>query len=249
MRSSVSGPAGVKERAPMEKDWARRKVFRAFQAKEKLIYLITDGSLSDEELIGKINLACQAGAGLVQVRDKDRSDEEILDLVQKVKEITDFYQVPLLVDDRVEVAKAAGCGVHLGLEDMEIWAARKLLGPDILIGATAKSIDRALAAEEEGADYLGSGAVYPTQTHVITKITPVDRIRKIADSVKIPVYALGGLTKDNLKILENSHISGICAVSSLIRAEDTGKAVRDLREAIDQVKTFPNMGTFFNANR
>lgn len=232
----------------MEKDWARRKIFRAFQEKEKFIYLITDGSLLDEELIRKIDQACQAGADLVQIRDKDRFDEEILGLVRKVKEITDFYQVPLLVDDRVKVAKAAGCGVHLGLEDMEIQAAREFLGPEKLIGATAKSIDRALKAEEEGADYLGSGAVYPTQTHVITKITPVDLIRKIADSVKIPVYALGGLTKENLQILEDSHISGICAVSSLIRAEETGKAVRELREAFHQVNTFLKPGALFHAD-
>lgn len=219
----------------MKENWARKKIFDAYKNNERLIYFITDGSFSDEEILKKLKEACQAGVALVQIRDKDRTDEAIFPLLLKSKELCQQYKTALVVDDRVYLAKKAGIGVHLGTSDMPIDEARKILGPEPLIGATAKNIKRAKEAEEQGADYLGSGAVYPTTTHVVTKITSVETIRQIADAVDIPVYALGGLNKDNLEILENSHIAGICAVTALMKADDTAKAVKELKEAFDQL--------------
>ena len=130
---------------------------------------------------------------------------------------------------------AVGCGVHLGNEDMPISVARKIMGKDCIIGATAKTVEVAKKAEADGADYLGCGAFYPTKTHVKTKITSVETLNDICSSVNIPVCAIGGLNKDNLSVLEKSPIQGVCVVSAIMDQVDTKKAAEELKESIQKI--------------
>lgn len=123
---------------------------------------------------------------------------------------------------------AVGCGVHLGNEDMPISIARKIMGENCIIGATAKTVEVAKNAEADGADYLGCGAIYPTKTHVKTKITSVETLNDICSSVNIPVCAIGGLNKDNLSVLEKSPIQGVCVVSAIMDADDTKRRLKSL---------------------
>lgn len=200
---------------------------------EKKLYFITDSSQADEKtFLNKIEQACRSGIDLLQLREKSRSDRELLHLAQKVKDIADRYDVPLFIDDRIDIAMILGCGVHLGQTDIPIKHARKLMGADARIGATAKTVEQALIAEKEGADCLGVGAIYPTTTKVITVKTEVSVLNEICRSVKIPVYAIGGLNKNNLDILKDSPIEGICVVSAIMHADDPDLAVKELREAM-----------------
>ncbi|MDU5743760.1 MAG: thiamine phosphate synthase, partial [Finegoldia magna] len=162
------------------------------------LYLVTDRTnvACEEEFLTKIEESLKGGVTLVQLREKNISTREYIDLAKKVKIICDKFDVPLLIDDRIDVCLASNCaGVHLGDEDMEIKDARRILGDNYIIGATAKSVERAVQCEQEGADYLGVGAIYPTETHVKTKITSVDTLRDINNSINIKTVAIGGLNE------------------------------------------------------
>lgn len=159
------------------------------------LYLVTDHTgLTDEQFFGAIEAGVQNGVGLVQLRQKEGSSREIFELALKVKAITDRYKIPLIIDDRLDIAQAVdAAGVHLGQSDLPVDIARRILGPKKIIGATAKTLKQAKAAEEMGADYLGTGAIFPTTTHVKTVHTTVETLGKIKRLVDIPVYAIGGL--------------------------------------------------------
>ena len=195
------------------------------------LYFITDSTgLTQARLLEIVAEACQGGATLVQLREKNRSTRAYLELALAVKTVTDAYQVPLIIDDRVDIALASGAaGVHVGAEDMPVALARRLMGPDRIVGATAKTVDRALQAQEEGADYLGVGAIYPTTTKVKTVLTSTDTLRDICAAVPISVFAIGGLNKDNIDVLKGIPISGICAVSAIIKSDDPQKAAKELK--------------------
>ncbi|MBR4398479.1 MAG: thiamine phosphate synthase, partial [Fibrobacter sp.] len=138
----------------------------------------------------------------------------------------------LIIDDRVDVALAIGAeGVHVGQSDMPVRLVRKLMGEAAIVGATAKTVPQALEAYEQGADYLGCGAIYPTTTHVKTVITPVETLKDVVKAVPIPVNAIGGLNKDNIFVLKGSGIAGVCAVSAIMKAADPEKATRELKAA------------------
>ena len=140
-------------------------------------------------------------------------------------------------DDRVDVALAIGAeGVHVGQSDMPVRLARKLMGESAIVGATAKTVPQALEAYEQGADYLGCGAIYPTTTHVKTVITPVETLKDVVKAVPIPVNAIGGLNKDNIFVLKDSGIAGICAVSAIMKAADPETAARELKQAFLNIK-------------
>lgn len=198
------------------------------------LYLITDSAnMSEEELLKKIGSALSGGVTLLQLREKDKTTREYIALAKKVHKIAEKYNVPLIIDDRLDVALAAGAeGVHLGQSDMPIADARKIAGENMIIGATAKTVPQALDAYEQGADYLGVGAIYPTTTKVKTVITSVDTLRDICSAVPIPVNAIGGLNKDNIGVLKGISISGICVVSAIMKAGDPESAARELLEVI-----------------
>ena len=202
------------------------------------LYLVTDRpsvNLTFERLLEKVEQACRGGVGLVQLREKEVSTIEYIAMVTRMLEITRAYNVPLVVDDRVDVALAAGAdGVHVGLDDMSVQDARRLLGPDKIIGATAKTIERAQQAESEGADYLGTGAIFPPTVKVKTQRTSVETLSEIARSVKIPVIAISGINRGNLDALIGAPIAGIAVIAAILEAEDSELETRLLKSDIEQ---------------
>lgn len=194
------------------------------------LYFITDSTLYEEsEFLRRVESALQGGITLLQIREKHKNTREYIALSEKVHALTQRYGVPLIIDDRVDVALAVGAeGVHLGAEDMTVSAARRILGDDKIIGATAKTVPWALDAAAQGADYLGVGAIYPTTTKVKTVLTSTDTLRAICSAVSIPVNAIGGLNRDNIDILSGIPIAGICVVSAIMKAEDPKAAAEAL---------------------
>lgn len=197
------------------------------------LYFVTDSTNLDEKVFFNIvDRACAGGATVVQLREKNRSGREYLDLALKTKEITDKYSVPLIIDDRADIALAAdAAGVHVGQSDLPVYAARKIIGDDKIVGATAKTVVQALEAQKQGADYLGVGAIYPTTTKVVTIRTSPETLNEICSAVEIKVNAIGGLNKDNLGILKGIPIDGVCAVSAIMKAEDPFEAAKQLKAA------------------
>ena len=201
------------------------------------MYFITDGTFcGEEEFLRRVEEACKGGVTLIQLREKERTTREYLALAEKVHGITQRYDIPLIIDDRVDVALAVGAeGVHVGQSDMPVAVARRLMG-DKIVGATAKTVPQAVEAYEQGADYLGVGAIYPTTTKVKTVLTSVDTLKEIVKAVPIKVNAIGGLNKDNIHVLKDSGIDGICAVSAIMKADDPKTAAEELREAFDELQ-------------
>ena len=200
------------------------------------IYFITDSTpYTEQEFLDRVRSALRGGVSLIQLREKERSTREYIDLAHKVGALAQEFGVPLIIDDRIDVALASGVqGVHLGQSDMPIKTARKILGDDFIIGATAKTVEQALEAFEQGADYLGVGAIYPTTTKVKTVLTSTEMLDKICRAVPIPVNAIGGLNKDNIDVLKGIGISGICAVSAIMKADDPENAVKELSAAVKE---------------
>lgn len=186
------------------------------------LYFITDSSGYEEaEFLRRVEEALKGGATILQLREKNRTTREYIDLAKKVHKLTKKYNVPLIIDDRVDVMLASGAeGVHLGKEDMEIDMAREILGDKYIIGATAKTVPWAMDAYKKGADYLGVGAIYPTTTKVKTVLTSTETLDEICRAVPIPVNAIGGLNKDNTGVLEGIKLSGICVVSAIMKADN-----------------------------
>ncbi len=197
------------------------------------MYFITDSTnFDDGEFLRRIKAACIGGVTLVQLREKERTTREYLALAEKVHAITLRYEIPLIIDDRADIALAVDAeGVHVGHSDLPVALARKLMGNDKIIGATAKTVPQAIEACKQGADYLGVGAIYPTTTKVKTVLTSVETLREIVKAVPIKVNAIGGLNKDNIHVLKDSGIDGICAVSAIMKAEDPCIAAKELKEA------------------
>ena len=195
------------------------------------LYFITDSTnYTEEEFLYRVEQALIGGATLLQLREKNMSTREYIQLAQKVHAIAKHYNVPLIIDDRVDVALATQAeGVHVGAEDMPVATARKLMGEDKIVGATAKTVPWAKDAYEQGADYLGVGAIYPTTTKVKTVLTSTDTLRDICNAVPIPVNAIGGLNKDNIDVLSGIPIAGICVVSAIMKADDPESAARELK--------------------
>lgn len=195
------------------------------------LYIITDSTgYTEAEFLDRVERALQGGTTLLQLREKNRSTRDYIALAEKVHAIAKRYGVPLIIDDRVDVALAVDAeGVHVGAEDMPVTTARKLMGSDKIVGATAKTVPWAKEVCKQGAEYLGVGAIYPTTTKVKTVLTSVDTLRDICDSVPIPVNAIGGLNKENIHILKGIPIAGICAVSAVMKAEDPKQAVIELK--------------------
>lgn len=197
------------------------------------MYFITDSTgFSEEEFLRRTEEACKGGVTLIQLREKDKSTREYIALAEKVHEITSRYNIPLIIDDRADVALAVNAeGVHVGQSDMPISMARKLMGNDKIVGATAKTVPQATEAYGQGADYLGVGAIYPTTTKVKTVITSVEALSEIVKAVPIKVNAIGGLNKDNIHVLKGTGIDGICAVSAIMKAEEPKTAAEELKSA------------------
>ncbi len=202
------------------------------------LYFITDSTFySEQDFLNRIESACKGGVTLLQLREKDKTTREYIAVAEKVHEITRKYNIPLIIDDRVDVALAVNAeGVHVGQSDMPVAIARKLMGDNKIVGATAKTVSQAIEAYEQGADYLGVGAIYPTTTKVKTVLTSVDTLKEIVKSVPIKVNAIGGLNKDNIHALKGSGIDGICVVSAIMKADNPLIAAKELKESFNELQ-------------
>jgi len=203
------------------------------------LYLVTDRQgLCDEDFLNRVGLACKSGVTLVQLREKELSSRDYFNLAVKVKLITDKYDIPLIIDDRLDICQAVGAdGVHVGDTDLPINVVRKLLGPNKIIGVSAKSVQSAQEAAKQGADYIGVGAIYPTQTKVVTQHTSIKTLREISQNVSIPVIAIGGIKEAKIRHLAETGIVGVAVVSEIMQAINIAQKVPNLLKELHKVVT------------
>lgn len=201
------------------------------------VYAVTDRAWTGEKTLEEqLREALEAGVTLVQLREKDLEEGAFLEEAKQIKELTDAYGVPLIINDRVDIALACGAaGVHVGQEDLDAGTVRELLGPDQILGVTAKTVEQAERAEQAGADYLGSGAVFGSSTKKNAKPMTIEQLRQITSAVSIPVVAIGGIHAENIDQLAGTGIAGAAVVSGIFGARDIGAAVRSLRASVDRI--------------
>ncbi|MBE6063471.1 MAG: thiamine phosphate synthase [Clostridium butyricum] len=196
------------------------------------VYLVTDRELmSTETLEEAVEEAIKGGCTLIQLREKNCSSLDFYNTAVNVKKITDKYNVPLLINDRLDIALAIdAAGVHVGQSDLPCSAVRKIIGKDKIIGVSAGNLKDALKAQEDGADYLGVGAMYATGTKKDAKPTSLDELKRIRDNVSIPIVVIGGINKDRINDFNGIGIDGVAIVSAIIAQEDICKATQEIKE-------------------
>jgi thiamine-phosphate pyrophosphorylase len=190
------------------------------------LYLVTDREvLKERDLCLSVEQAIQGGVTLVQLREKDVSSLEFYRIALEVKNITDKYNVPLIINDRLDIAMAVdAAGVHVGQSDLTCEVARKILGDKKIIGVSTATVDEAIAAEKDGADYIGVGAMYSTQTKTDARAVTIETLAKIKQSINIPVVAIGGINENNFIPLKNTGIDGLAIVSAILGKENIKEA-------------------------
>ena len=201
------------------------------------LYLVTNRYQDSlESFLEKVETACRSGVTIIQLREKNLTTNQYYQLAKQVKEITDAYQVPLIIDDRLDVCLAVdAAGLHIGDDELPVSVARKVLGPEKILGVTAKTVKRALEAETSGADYLGTGAIFPTTTKENAPITLISTLKTICQTVAIPVVAIGGLTSENIDQLIGTGIAGVAVVRDLMQAEDIEAKVHAFLTKLDDI--------------
>lgn len=206
--------------------------------KQMLLYAVSDRawSDSDEEFLAQVKQAIKSGVTIFQLREKHTGYEHFKKIALEIKPICKEYNVPLIINDNVKLAKEIDAdGVHLGQDDLDIKAAREYLGADKIIGVSAHNVKEAQAAESGGADYLGSGAAFVTSTKTDAGAIDHKVLADVAHSVKIPVVAIGGINKDNISQLEGLGLDGVAVVSAIFAAKDIPSAVKDLESKAERV--------------
>ena len=201
------------------------------------LYLVTNRYQDSlESFLEKVETACRSGVTIIQLREKNLTTNQYYQLAKQVKEITDAYQVPLIIDDRLDVCLAVdAAGLHIGDDELPVSVARKVLGPEKILGVTAKTVKRALEAETSGADYLGTGAIFPTTTKENAPITLISTLKTICQTVAIPVVAIGGLTSENIDQLAATGIAGVAVVRDLMQAEDIETKTQAFLTKLDDI--------------
>ena len=201
------------------------------------LYLVTNRYQDSlESFLEKVETACRSGVTIVQLREKNLTTNQYYQLAKQVKEITDSYQVPLIIDDRLDVCLAVdAAGLHIGDDELPVSVARQVLGPDKILGVTAKTVKRALEAEEGGANYLGTGAIFPTTTKENAPITLISTLKTICQRVAIPVVAIGGLTSENIDQLMGTGIAGVAVVRDLMQTEDIETKTQAFLTKLDDI--------------
>ena len=201
------------------------------------LYLVTNRYQDSlESFLKKVETACRSGVTIVQLREKNLTTNQYYQLAKQVKEITDAYQVPLIIDDRLDVCLAVdAAGLHIGDDELPVSVARQVLGPEKILGVTAKTVKRALEAEEGGANYLGTGAIFPTTTKENAPITLISTLKTICQRVAIPVVAIGGLTSENIDQLIGTGIAGVAVVRDLMQAEDVEAKTQAFLTKLDDI--------------
>ena len=202
-----------------------------------ILYAVTDRSwLKGKTLSSVVEEAILGGATFIQLREKNLNFGDFLNEAIEIRKICNKYKIPFVIDDNVEIALKSGAdGVHLGQNDMNIQQARNILGQNKIIGATARTVEQAVKAEQEGADYIGSGAVFATSTKSDTVPLSYENLCKICSSVSIPVVAIGGINIGNVKNLKNSGISGVAVVSGIFKSDDVRKSAFNLKKTVLEI--------------
>ena len=201
------------------------------------LYLVTNRYQDSlKSFLEKVETACRSGVTIVQLREKNLTTNQYYQLAKQVKEITDAYQVPLIIDDRLDVCLAVdAAGLHIGDDELPVPVVRQVLGPDKILGVTAKTVERALEAQESGANYLGTGAIFPTTTKENAPITLISTLKTICQRVAIPVVAIGGLTSENIDQLIGTGIAGVAVVRDLMQAEDIEAKTQAFLTKLDDI--------------
>lgn len=194
------------------------------------LYLCTDRRLMTSPTIeASVESALRGGTTVIQLREKDCSSREFYELGLRVKKITDAYHAPLIINDRVDIALAVGAaGVHVGQGDLPCKVVREIVGPDMIVGVSAATLDEAVQAEEDGADYLGVGAMYATATKTDTRPVSMEELLKIRAAVKIPIVVIGGINKQTLGNFKGTGVNGLAVVSAIVAQLDPEAAAREL---------------------
>lgn len=194
------------------------------------LYLCTDrGLMSTETVEESVVLAIKGGCTVVQLREKDCSSLDFYNIALNVKKITDEYNVPLIINDRIDIALAVdAAGVHIGQSDLPASIVRKIIGNDKIIGVSAATVDEAVRAKNDGADYLGIGAMYATNTKKDTRPVTIETLKEIRKAVNIPLVVIGGINKHTVPNFKGTDIDGIAVISAIIAEKDIEQAARDL---------------------
>lgn len=217
----------------METHWKKEQNMKSSNTTtdELLLYAVTDRAwLGNETLYEQVEKSLKGGVTFVQLREKKLDEESFLQEAIEIKELCKKYNVPFVINDNVDIAiKMDADGVHVGQSDMEAGDVRKKLGPDKIIGVSAQTVEQAILAEKHGADYLGVGAVFPTGSKDDAEDVPFETLKAICEAVSIPVIAIGGITKDNVKELAESGICGIAVISAIFASKDIEAATKELK--------------------
>lgn len=208
------------------------------KSEDMTLYAVTDAAWTGEKtLIQQVKEALEAGITFLQLREKHLSEKEFLREAVEIKRLTDQYQIPFVINDNIEIAQKAGAdGVHVGQDDMPVEEVRKILGEDKIIGVSAHNVEEAVRAEQGGADYLGVGAVHTTATKENTSAVSMEEMKKICQTVSIPVVAIGGIKKNNMNVLSGTGVDGIAVVSAIFAAKNIKKETKELLEAVKEMK-------------
>lgn len=203
-----------------------------FDKSAMLLYAVTDRAwVGRQTLYEQVECAIRGGVTCLQLREKELDSGSFFEEAEKIKLLCNKSNVPFIVNDNVEIAVKCGAdGVHIGQEDMAAAEVRRIIGKDMILGVSAQTVEQAKKAEQDGADYLGAGAVFPTSTKLDAADVPYDTLKEICAAVKIPVVAIGGIKRENIKMLSGSGISGIAVVSAIFAAEDIENECRILKE-------------------
>lgn len=202
-----------------------------------ILYLVTDRAVIKRvTFLNAVEQALKGGVNVVQLREKGKSESEIIRVAKELKELTSYYNVPLIINDSPSIAKLSGAdGVHLGMTDGEVSEAREFLGGKAIIGGSARTVERAKMLESQGADYLGVGAVFGTKTKADAKTINTDILSDICHAVKIPVVAIGGVNKENIIRLKGTGASGIAVVSAIMGSDDIYHTTSELNGILKEI--------------
>lgn len=205
--------------------------------KSMCLYAVTDSMwLGNRTLPEVVKEALEGGATFLQIREKNLAYPEFVKLATEVKAVTDAYHIPYVVDDDVELAKEIDAdGVHIGQSDLALVEARRVLGPDKIIGVSAHTVAEAVEAEKNGADYLGVGSMFTTSTKLDAEAVSKETLKEICEAVSIPVVAIGGIQKDNMLQLKGTKVDGVAVVSAIFAAPDIQQAAKELRRVADEL--------------
>lgn len=200
--------------------------------KSLCLYLVTDRAwLKEESLADQVEQAVKSGATFIQLREKKLALTEFIREAKKIKLIADAYHIPFVINDNIDVAMEIDAdGVHVGQNDMNARDVRKIIGKHKILGVSAETVEQALTAEDCGADYLGVGAVFNTDTKLDAQSISFDTLKEITKRVRIPVVAIGGINENNILKLKGSHIDGVAVVSAILDRPDICLATRNLKK-------------------